>query len=442
MIDIKETVSKHSVSLDQRKWGRPILDPSILNRFLGRIIEDEDTSAAVGNKRRAENTGTPNAFSKRQKFTDTMNGIGAQTGYGEEGDLKVPAFKHTYDLTFTLPPPDPDDGDTIITEVYRKEVEVLKKTLTSCSQSSVISDQGDILLPATVTDYLPDEQLRYSLDVYLSDFQHPLLYFRVDYASKRLESGDRHPLDPIGAAHFLGAYYGVDLEFSVRLWPTPDPEYSLEDTLPLRISIDMEGSLLFPQITNGPKSVIRRSYSEAWHALIKHLFPVLPMDSPSYRGETDIAFLYSILEPAPSLPSAISSTDVQPEALLPSLLPFQRRSVAWMLQREGKTLDEKGQVVPFVPDYPPLFWENVELGGQMMYLNRLRGTLSLEPPPPNVEHPGGSLNEAPGLGKTVECMALILLNPDIRRNPSVKRWDADVKVHVREVRVSGYIVFS
>lgn len=76
-----------------------------------------------------------------------------------------------------------------------------------------------------------------------------------------------------------------------------------------------------------------------------------------------------------------------------------------------------------------------------MYLNRLKETLSMEPPPPDVEHPGGSLNEAPGLGKTVECMALILLNPDIRRNPSVKRWDSGAKVHVREVHVSGYMLF-
>jgi E3 ubiquitin-protein ligase SHPRH len=111
-----------------------------------------------------------------------------------------------------------------------------------------------------------------------------------------------------------------------------------------------------------------------------------------------------------------------------------------MLQCEGKTLDEKSQVVPFVPDYLPLFWENVQLGDQTMYLNRLRETLSLEPPPPDAEHLGGSLNEAPGLGRTVECMALMLLNPDVRRNPSMKRWDADAKVYVREVRVSDDMI--
>ena len=75
-----------------------------------------------------------------------------------------------------------------------------------------------------------------------------------------------------------------------------------------------------------------------------------------------------------------------------------------------------------------------------MYLNRLRETLSLEPPLPDVEHLGGSINEAPGLGKTVECMALMLLNPDVRRNPSVNRWDTDAQVYVQEVHVSCYVV--
>ena len=440
MIGIKETVSQHSVSLNQLEWGGPILNASILNEFLSRLVEDEDTPVVVGGKRRVENTDTYNAPSKRQKFADATNGTQAQAGHGEGGDLEIPAFKHTYNLTFTLSPPDPEDAELM--GVYRKEVEALKKTLSLCSQSSVISDRGDILLPGIVKHSSPDEQLRCALSVCLPGFYDPLLVFRTDHAHGRLGSGDPRPLDPIEAAYLLGAYHGVGLTLSARLWPTSDPESSPEDALPLRVSIVLEGSLLFPKIAHIPRNVVRRVYCDAWNALIKYLFPPPPVDLPNYRGETDIAFLYSILKPAPSLPSHISYADVQPKALLPSLLPFQRRSVIWMLQCEGKTLDENGQVVPFVPDYHPLFWENVRLGGQTMYLNRLREILSLEPPLPGVEHPGGSLNEAPGLGKTIECMALILLNPDVRRNPSVKRWDAYTKVYVREVHVSGYMVSS
>ena len=435
-MNIKETISKHSVSLDRRGWRTPWLDISILNEFLGRLIEEDNTPAVIGKKRRAENADTHDGPSKRQKFTDLTNGTSVKIEDEETGRLKVPAFKHTYDFAFTLSPRNPGNGDVDVTEGYRKEVEVLKKTLTLCSQSSVISDRGDTILPATVKKYHTDDNSRCTLDVTLPGFKDELLHLNLDHGPRRQGLGDRHPLDPISAAHLLGAHHGVDLTFSVRLWPTVDPNHSPEHALPLKISIVMEGSLLFPEIAHAPKNAGGRSHGNAWNILIKYLFPPLSADFPNYRGDTDIAFLYSILEPAPSLPSSISPTDIQQKELLPSLLPFQRRSVMWMLQREGKTLNERGQVVPFVPDYRPLFWEDVELGEQRMYLNRVREILSLEPPPADVEHPGGSLNEAPGLGKTVECMALVLLNPDIGRNPSVKRWDAHAKVHVREVHVS------
>jgi E3 ubiquitin-protein ligase SHPRH len=35
--------------------------------------------------------------------------------------------------------------------------------------------------------------------------------------------------------------------------------------------------------------------------------------------------------------------------LLPALLPFQRRSVEWILQREKKTMSQEGSVVPCDP---------------------------------------------------------------------------------------------
>jgi hypothetical protein len=430
MIGVKETVSKHSVSLE----------PRILSELLRLLIEDDKIPITVGKKRRAEDADTHTDPSKRQKFTDLTNGIWAQVYDEQEASHKVIAFKHTYDFALTLSPAGLDNRDTPTPEPYRKEVEVLKETLSLCSKSSIISDRGDIVLPVTVKTYSPDYYLRCSLDLYLSDSRSPFLTLLADHPPGRLGSGDFYQMNPIGAAHLLGIHNGVDFTFSVRLRPTLDPDHSPAHALPLKISVDMEGSLCFPQIAHPPKNTYRGSYCDAWNALTKHLFPSPFADVPNYRGETDIAFLYSILGPAHPLPSSISSADVQPKALLPSLLPFQRRSVLWMLQREGKTLDNTGNVVPFTPNYLPLFWESLELDGQNVYLNRLKEVLSLEPPPHDFESPGGSLNEAPGLGKTVECLALILLNPNIRRNPSVNRWDPEAKVHVREVRVSGYML--
>lgn len=439
VVDIKQTVSNHFVSLDRRTWGGPSLDPVILNKLLESLIEDHGIPVTVGKKRPAEDLDVHIGPSKRQKFSDVPNWTQARTDDEEEAGVKVLAFKHTYDFVFTLSPPDTDKTGTTVTDDYRKEVEVLKQTLCSFRKSSATSDQGDIALPVTVARHSPGEHTWCSLRVHISDVEHPLLSVDVDHPPERHGTGYRHQINPIGAAHLLGSSHGVDLAFSVRLRPTLDPDHSPEHALPLKISIDMEGSLQFPQISHPPKNLHRRNYYDAWNALVKHLLPPPPADFANYRGETDITFLYSILEPAPSLPSTVSPAHVQPEALLPDLLPFQRRSVLWMLNREGKTLNKKGQVVPFTPDYLPLFWEASRIGGQTVYFNRLKEILSFAPPPPDVEHPGGSLNEAPGLGKTVECLALILLNPDIQRNPSAKRWDSDAEVYVREVHVSVYM---
>ena len=410
----------------------------MLNKLLETLIEGDETPTTAGKKRRAEDPDTQVGPSKRPKFTDATNWTRTPTGEREKGGLNVSAFKHTYDFVFTLSPPNTDHANTTATEVYRKEVEVLKKTLLSLHQSPSISDPGDIVLPSVVTEYSM-ELARCTLRVHLPDFEHPFLTLDVDHPFGRHGSGGHPQTNLIGAAYILGANHGVDLTFSVRLRPTMDPDHSPENALPLKISIDVEGSLHFPQIAHPPKNIYRRNYYDAWNALIKQLFPPPITHPPNYRGETDITFLYSILEPAPALPSAVSPTHIQPNDLLPSLLPFQRRSVLWMLHRERKTLDRKGQVVSFTPDHLPLFWEAFQIGGRTVYLNRVKEILSLTPPPPDVEYPGGSLNEAPGLGKTVECLALILLNPDVRRNPAVKRWDPNAEVHVREVHVCGYM---
>lgn len=439
MIGVKETVSKHSLSLERRRWENPCLDPFALNKLLRHLIEDNESSTTAGKKRRAEDTDSHLDPSKRQKFTDVTNGIRAQIDDGEGGNVKLSAFKHTYDFAFTLSPPGSDDRDIPLPESYRKEVEVLRETLSLCSRSSAISGGGDIPLPVTVETYSPDEHMRYTFRLYVPDSRSPFTSLLVDHGHG---FGDIHSMNPIGAAHLLGDHRGVSLTFSVRLRPTPDPNHSPEHALPLKISIDVEGSLRFPQIAHSPKNVYARRYCDAWNALVKHLFTPSSVDFPNYRGETDITFLYSILGPPHTPPPTTASADVQPKALLPTLLPFQRRSVLWMLQREGKTIGKDGKVVSFTPDYLPLFWEFFELDGRTVYLNRLQEVLSLEPPSPDLEQPGGSLNEAPGLGKTVECLALILLNPDIRRNPSTNRWDSEAKVHVREVHVSEYMLLT
>ncbi|THH04137.1 hypothetical protein EW145_g5749 [Phellinidium pouzarii] len=127
----------------------------------------------------------------------------------------------------------------------------------------------------------------------------------------------------------------------------------------------------------------------------------------------------------------------QPVDLLPKLLPFQRRSVGWLLTREGKHISESGHIVamdPFRTSNLPLFWERVNpIEGKNWYMNRVTGQL-LPDAPPTDEFLGGILAEEPGLGKTLESIALILLNPGINRNPLITRWDPVGVIDVKEVK--------
>ena len=77
-------------------------------------------------------------------------------------------------------------------------------------------------------------------------------------------------------------------------------------------------------------------------------------------------------------------------------------------------------------------------GNRRWFLNRLSGELSEdEPKLPTIL--GGMLAEEPGLGKTVEIIALILLNPAPPEwKPSLSRWDPISRLDVKAVKVCFY----
>ncbi|KAJ7281752.1 SNF2 family N-terminal domain-containing protein [Mycena rebaudengoi] len=187
------------------------------------------------------------------------------------------------------------------------------------------------------------------------------------------------------------------------------PAKEAHSGVPFRLQIQVTVSARTP-------SIYKPNHNDRFFRFLR---PVPVPDS--FEGVTNISFLYSLLRPAPQVQSAH-------EALLPTLLPFQRRSVAWLLNREGKAITPNG-------DREFSFWEQVG-SGQVFYVNRLSGLAAPDAPD---EEPvlGAILAEEPGLGKTLEMISLFLLNPaSNERHPGVKRWDPVAEVEVKAVKTN------
>jgi hypothetical protein len=88
----------------------------------------------------------------------------------------------------------------------------------------------------------------------------------------------------------------------------------------------------------------------------------------------------------------------QPAGLRLTLRHFQLQTLGWMLAKEREPNGLNG-----------LLWEEWSTpAGVVFYYNRVAGELSRKRPP---RMTGGFVCEEMGLGKTVECLALILANP-------------------------------
>lgn len=134
--------------------------------------------------------------------------------------------------------------------------------------------------------------------------------------------------------------------------------------------------------------------SDEMAALVKLAFP------PPTHLKADPTWLYSQV----SKRTLADADDIQSVRLLTPLFPYQRRAVSWMLNREQRK-DTSTSMPPF--------WEAMTLtSGAQVYINRLFSQLQLDRSSvPAFDISGGLLAEEMGLGKTIEMLALVLLNP-------------------------------
>ncbi|KAI9744313.1 MAG: hypothetical protein M1818_002465 [Claussenomyces sp. TS43310] len=114
--------------------------------------------------------------------------------------------------------------------------------------------------------------------------------------------------------------------------------------------------------------------------------------------------------------------DVQAEAIAPQLdtelYPFQKRTVRWLMNREGVDLDEKGRLIDLGEchekrtNMPYSFHHAKDAAGHDLYISHLFNLITKNVDPfRSVERlRGGILAEEMGLGKSVEVISLISLH--------------------------------
>ncbi|THH15865.1 hypothetical protein EW146_g4683 [Bondarzewia mesenterica] len=437
------------------------LDFDTLLTVLRRLTEDDNfqevdpsSTAAVGQKRPL-NSLSSTAYSKRAKLSkahaDDRIPLDAK---------RVPVFHHQYELQYVKSRPVGcsdwsyfDDGKAKEHNFYKKETELiqfLRERFAGATEPTTI-DFGKVEL----------ETGHHGANIYKRlesyGYQNSFICFAPPIPHDVDDASGSHLFTWLDDLPYWQPRYCDSLHATMCMVVLPPKAWDNSmERLPFYFLIDVTLIFRLPDIfepvpprqgTSRQKSSTRRNTeTEARRLLLQFVFPspsLSPSLSSSFHGKIDTPFFYSCLQPAPQMASQTLEDALQPEALIPSLLPFQKRSVAWMLTREGKSVDTSGAIVDTATQLTdlPLTWERVTVsrnsGEQFFwYYKRATGALSQEVPDPGRTAPGGILAEEPGLGKTLECIALILLNPGIGRIPSNSRWDPEAKVDVKEIKAT------
>ena len=430
------------------KTGRRALNVE----YLLRLLQYTDVGAVndVGTrkgKKRAASVELEPAKRPRKRFKKSDAAVQEKSGLEDEDQepeesIHVPVYCHTLDIRYTragdVPAVLSDEQATALGwDAAENDLELLLAAK-RCESQPFPNDEWYMEIPGVKI-----EQAVTGLVATVEGDSPVLMYLPIVDPGFSLEDYDmrhKHLQDPLMACYVLQDAGRAELTAQFRIHTLPTAN---DDSLPFRITLSVTVSLIRPAIFEPILYTTKTATSEVEEArrrVLNLVFPPVQRQLPINAG-IDVPTLYAAIGPAPPLDSPSLEVAYQPAALVPSLLPFQRRTVAWLLSREQKVLDADGRVAERMapPTELPLFWRMVLVapdGGQeeIWYLNDVTGEIS-NLKPEDSDPPGGILAEEPGLGKTLESIALVLLNPSVGRNPTQTVWNPDARIYTKKIKV-------
>ena len=473
---MRETTSKHTQCIHtpaSRVWQttrpfRPFLNVPLLTKLLSAATPDVVISN-LGKRKATEAIPLLHRFKRLKTSCGSQDSDSEDDGEGETSDVLStadgdyppvriaenytadndvhPILHHIFKIRYTKEHSERSGFEDIqLLEAWEHDVEALQDFLhlrdsISCQRTINIDNirlgsyDGRVVALLSEAKHLTDNQWLFLL---------PLL--TVDGPSN--DYSELASNDFLSACLILQASGKVSIETKLEVVIQPkslDGAASFDFPVSLRFEVTVSLSLPRALEYTMPKKSTRKDitiHENAQRRLLRAAFDEDSITSSTVRDSISISSFYSVMGPAPSLASKEVMESMQPDALLPTLLPFQCRSVAWLLEKEGKSILSDGLIVSQASPTSFSFWKEVQVGNHSLYFNYLSGELVDEKPHLPIVH-GGMLAEEPGLGKTLETIALIQLNPAPSEwNPSFTSWDDIACLEVKAVKVILSLQFN